>query len=776
MKSGVFFAVLLLVAASTLSCEDPGPQQTVTLVFPDAETRRESTSLTVAVFEPIDPNGFPRFRSCEHVGHFSPERSVNVVSLKNRGQLARSGEFERTDGFDYEIGLPRLTETAQNPWGALVVHLTAMGPVTRTPRSRPDAFDGPYAETCYCIRTLEGSHDDPELDAEVKQACPLETESANRVLTLEPIVSSAFRLEPCGTDGVTGVADTQMNPGPVACLRVNLCSEGLGEDCFPCESGCSELNSLSNVTVQFELEGGGVSSQSIRTLTNSEGRAEARFQLDGCTGDYDIRASIMGRFDEQISFSGTCVSPVGAYSCQGEFPMVLQDQESIRGLTTLPVAQNGNADNVAVMSQTAQGGTLIRVLSMAQGRAEVVDELNLAEGPASILGFYFELNENGPDQRPMLAVATSSGLSVRVRVYAWDGQVLTLVSSLFEPCSQWSCGSLRPCEDGCGEAEVCSEADLGRCVLQGAGQCSLVAGCECQLELNPSSKIILNAADRNGDGRADLMIANSSDTPINTWFSQSSNQASPYVPTSCRCGQYTTRPLDTVFPRLGGEGPLSGPETADLILGSSSGTLVVYAREISNQPVLQCGVPGRFGDIRTIRDLAVGRLSCQRGDPSCRGFEDVIVLASERLDGGVINDSGRLQIVLGGEVDIRLLEDVYDTPGRHIGLYNDFSSLDDPRQIAVGDLNGDQHDDFAVLYADPPSIRGWLGKSNRGIAEMGEPLSIVTCPAGSAGEVECSPLDQFILPDIDGNGRADVVVVCDPSANMSLLRWFVSSP
>lgn len=774
--------VLVLVALSLGATRCGGPEEELSVVFPDALTREATSSLVVTAFEPLERTSrtTTRFLACGDVGVFVPTVQVSPALLggPDFGRVFIDGEaIEVVEGFQKEIKVPSLEETSQNPWGAVMVLVEAQGEVL----GPPDEGDGrrlaTLAQGCFCVRTTSGSHPDPDLDADVKQACvSLDRDSQRRSeVALQPLPTPAFRLELCGTDQVNGPTGGATSPGPSACLRVTLCREDpSAPNCYECEGACPERDSLQNVPVRFEVEGGGVGPATLVTVTDREGRAEVSLDLSNCGGDYEISAAILGRRDEQVRFRGSCVEPVGSFACGGEI-----DLSGIApvDLTTLPALDDAN-DLVAALVRSDDAPARVLVLDPLAGGDGVRAEYELpSEEPEALLGFDYHLGR-GTGPQPHLAVATSSLGFLNVRVLAWGGQELREVVRLATPCPAWTCGSLSRCSEGCPDDETCL-GSTGRCIRRGPnGEAACgpqggdePVGCGCRLEADRATETIIAVTDLDGDDRADLAAATSKSNPVVVWYSSQATSGQPYQETGCTCGQYGRAAFAAAFPRLGGPGR-DPPPTPDLVLAGPSGSFVSYARALDAGPVLQCGSAVRFGEIVPVLDFAVGRFSCAPpAGPTCPAYDDLVGLYSSGQQADPTDDPGRLRVAFGGPWDVTSFDDVYDTPNRHLTL-RARGNPSNPRLAEVADFNADSHDDVAIFFATPPQVRVWLGKSNRGLGEMQSSVDLDVCPATILPGATCSPLRRLALPDLDGDGRADMVIVCSPSSTAARLRWY----
>lgn len=771
----------LIVAFGLLSCGSP--EEEIGVVFPDALTREETSDLVVTIFEPLreEPGEITAFLRCDEVGTFTPTNPVNPLRLggPGLGQVFTSrASLGYEEGFASDISLPILTATERNPWGLIMVLVEARGDVVGTSGELDDLEVATLAKGCRCVRTLTGRHPDVELDREVKAACsPLAAAGPSGPrIDLEPVANRAFPLSVCGSDQVNGPIGATMSPGAQACIRPIRCEGVAVPACHTCRDTCNELNFLSDIPIRYDVEGGGVSPRSILTVTGRDGRAEARFDLANCTGDYEITATVLGRRDEQIRFKGSCVTPPAASRCGGE--VLLGDAGRVEHLTRVP--RGGRGSDVLAVLQRPENGTLLRVIDVNRTRNPIAAELRFPnEEPRGLFGF--EYDEGG---RALVAAASSLGADeVVIRVFEWDGAELTQTATLAQVCPEWSCGSLRTCAEGCPADEVCLPS-LDRCVQPGTNDggtatcADAPVNCACVLRVGFSAEIAFSTVDLDGDGRQDLAATSSNEIPIAVWLSGDATGGAPYVDGGCRCSQHSKAATDIAFPRLGGSLP-EATSSPDVAMAEASGSFVAYGVGFGTETLLQCRPGVRFGEIILARQVEMGSFSCARQSSpgGCPPYDDLIVVSNQRQDGSAFDDPGRIRVVFGGPYSVGDVEDIYDEVDRHTSIEPRETPrrATDPEDVKVADLNGDGHDDFAVLYAAARQVRGWLGRSNRGFGELASEIDLDSCDQSLTAGSSCMPLDALALPDVNGDGQADMVVVCDPMENMARLRWYSSA-
>ncbi|MBK6684084.1 MAG: hypothetical protein IPG45_06385 [Deltaproteobacteria bacterium] len=310
--------------------------------------------------------------------------------------------------------------------------------------------------------------------------------------------------------------------------------------------------------------------------------------------------------------------------------------------------------------------------------------------------------------------------------------------------------------------------------------------CGCWLKVEFGTEVSFAVTDLDKDGKNDLAVATSSDLPVVVYYSSEAENGALYEPQGCKCGRFAQAPTSFELLNFGGtvngQGENPSPGSIDLVIGAPGGAFVKYAnaRPNTDGPELSCGQPQRVGDLVPVRDVRRGRFQCNPyNDPSCNSYEDVVIVAAKSLGGGSFDDPGTIRIVYGAPKDLSQ-EDFFDDANSTQELipkpYPGRTEPKDPRTAQIADFNDDGNDDLAILFGGgaKPEVHIWLGAANRGVGEVDLGVLVDQCPAvGSNKELwDCSALRRFATPDIDGDGRAEVVVICDATAMNARLRWF----
>lgn len=497
------------------------------------------------------------------------------------------------------------------------------------------------------------------------------------------------------------------------------------------------------------------------------------------------------------------VPRVPPYSLRGEMNL---DVDEVVGVAKLPGDTPGVEWTVVMGLGYANTNTTVLVIDTQSATVAARLEFPNEQG-RQILAFEYS---PGDPSRPVLVVATSNSANrLFLRLYDWDPLARTLLlhdrttnatpGPIEEVCRNWLCGSQVSCPvgDECGSDEVCTDqwacpegapCAERRCVFENPSERPRgdpcrdplaeqgPTGCGCQLKVEFGTEVSLEVADVDHDGYTDLIVATSSDLPVVTYRSSALGLASRapgqplYLPQGCECGRFAQAPTSFAVLNLGGllngVGEPASTRALDLVIGAPGGAFLKYAQlRGDGEAALVCGQPQRIGDLVPVRHVTKGQLSCPRpGDDGCDGYEDLVVVAALSLGGGSFQDPGIVRVVPGAPQD--LTQEEYTTgaielepqrlPARAAPL--------DPRKAEIGDLDGDQAQDLAVLYGSG-EVHLWFGASVGGV--LADRAGLVVA------DESCALHRSWKLVDVDGDQRDDVVVLCLGTLTASpRLRWF----
>lgn len=748
-----------------------GSKDQVTLEFSSAAALQHTSVISVTAFEPIlreaDSDAL-EFVGCQDIGPFPPSRRVNpdTVALSNLlGRVLRERESQTypLQG-DWSIGLdtPDITNES-NPWGAMLVYIEARGDARASDRGA-----GQVAATllagCYCVRTRDEGFSDPaltDLDKVIRKECPLlgaEEGGGERVVPLQAVVPPEFKLVIAldGNERLSTPKNAVISPGPRVELDATRCDNVVTpRDCYKCKSQvCDEFDAdRSNAPVLFQVEqpGGSSGPSSQIVLTDSLGNASANIEVDDCSAPLAVTAQLLGRPEETLRFEVSCVSPVTGFTCTQEQSLA-PDFEAI-DVTTIPgepgrctTARPELCDQVAVIYENAEAARL-EVFHPNGGPPVSIEYAN--SRAHSLKGFSYEV---GTGLQPALAVVLSKpNIGAQIYVYAWqDGQLVPTDGAegkLVGPCPwvQESCTNESPCWP----------------------------------QLQPQARIGIEVRDVDGDGAADLAFANNGEYPMVFLYSGQAQNGAMYTDRGCECLQFGKAPNAFVLANMGGSIP--NPSISDVVLGSSGGYHIRYATPLAGGPRLTCGQAASLTNttmVVNVRDVLGAKLTCRTNDPGCSAYDDVVIISARGISGGSLDEPGTIQVLSGTSMDLTTVSggNLDRIPGLNLSLtprtFAERTEPRDPRTASITDFNGDNHQDLAVLYKASEEVHVWLGASNRGLGEIENGVILEDCEASLNPNSRCAPLQDFATPDLDGDGRAEIVVVCDPMSTQPRIRFF----
>lgn len=776
--------VCLGLGALLAGCGGAGDR--VTLEFASQAALEHTNVLSVTAFEPFvrstETEAFELVR-CEDVSTFSPMQRVSpdtiaVSNLVGRVLLDRESDTYPLDG-DWSVSFDRPDpESENNPWGAMMVYIEARGDARASERG-----SGQVAATllsgCYCVRTREGGVADPalsDLDDDVREECPLltelEAEGNERVVQMSPLPPPEFHLRVAGGSGTLSTPrDSMITPGPQVELRADRCDNVVSQqDCFRCEQPCDELDDRSSAPVLFTVRqsGGGTRPTSQVVLTNEEGLATASIEVDDCSAPITIEANVVGRPEESITFEVDCVEPVPGFECLAENELE-RGYEAV-SVSTVPgdpracsPSTPDGCDHVAVMYETGTDA-LLEIRSPLTG---VRDQILYPDMRAhAVHGF-----EYAPGISAVIVVLTAGNTSTpRIFVYEWrEGRLVRdddTDGELTGPCpwldschSQLTCGEQMPCSS---PFETCRE-----------GACRLRDPCWPDIQLQ--SQVTVDSRDVDGDGRLDVAIGNSNARAVMFFRSSEAGDGELYAGQGCSCARFGQAPNGFALVNIGGGAP--NPAVADIVLGAAGGTFLRYAESTLEGPTLSCGSSTSLRDSMSVRDVKGASLSCPPDDASCVAYDDAIIVSARGISGGSLDEPGFIRVFFGSGNDLsRGTDPLLEFPEISVGLVpRSFAGRGeprDPRTAQLTDFNADGHEDLSVLYKASEEVHIWLGASNRALGEIENGVVLEDCPVSIDPGTRCAPLLRFATPDLDGDGRAEVAVVCDPMGARPRIRYF----
>lgn len=766
-----------------------GADEEVILEFSSAVALEHTTVISVTAFEPIlrEPSAQTlTFAGCDAIGPFPPVRSLNPDAI-DQSNLLRPALSDRESesyplGGDWSVSFdrPELNEET-NPWGAIAVYIEARGDARAS-----EGGTGQVAATlltgCYCVRTRDQGFSNPELaelDKVIRKKCPLLDEeggAGERTVELKAVLPPEFHLEACeGINTITTPKNSVMLPGPQVCLRVARCDNvQTPQDCFDCESRrCAELDDMRHAPIAFTVEqpGGATTPLSQVILTDEQGRASGNIRVDDCSKPIVIAAQILGRPEETLRFDVSCVPPVTAFECTRETP--LNGAFEAVAITTLP-GEPGTCgpttphlcDQVAILYENSADGARLEVLNPNGGPAYV--KSFPGKSAHAVHGFFYEPDTQG---QPSLAIVlTSPTDGMQIYVYSWlDGELVGSTMSGEEGLLQGPCAWFDTCSSNsaCVGDPDCSNMSES-CT---SGTCKLAD--DCWPKLLPQNRVSIETRDIDLDGKSDLVVGNNGVLQLVFFYSGLAGPDQLYGTDQCACGRFGQAPNAFTLTNIGGAVP--DASTTDLVIGSAGGSFLKYANPIAGGSELTCGQSSPLGDGMSVRDVQAGTFACQPQSQSCVAYEDVVIVSARGISGGSLDEPGFIRVLFGSNNDLSVSGDVLDIPGITLGLVpsaiTDRGEPRDPRTAQITDFNGDGHRDLAVLYKASEEIHVWLGASNRALGEVHGGVVLQNCMDNQLSDT-CAPMPSFATPDLDGDGRSEIVVICEPMSAQARIRYF----
>lgn len=809
-----------MVGACTATNEE------VTLVFPSEDARAPVQAIAATVLEPLveEANGTSRFVGCERIGGFGPIDELRVAR-EATGDDVRVLDAQRVP---FPFGDDGLTigfddfDDRDNPWGVAAVYFEAVGParVPGSGRGQLREDDATLLSGCYCVRTRAGRHPDPDpdLDAEIRDRCPLiggrEGEpTQRRSVPLRPVPPTEFRLEPCGTDEAAAPSDGRAQPGPSACVRTEPCADTASDLCFECSLECTELDDRSGAPVEFRVVTANAPVSGTRqvVLTDPQGRAAPALDFQGCDRELEVEARVFGRRTEVVTYRVSCVPALDALVARDALPSA---RSRVVAVAAVPGA-GSRSPTLATLEQEVdpQSSLVVSTLELwdgSSGRLLPVSGATWDFDGRTAHGLEAFRVEPGPAGAVWIAVAvatstdTTSVRNVQVHVFEWDGERLQPVAGtpLSEPCPQCDCGGLSECQsdstcppserclDGrcrsvapraCNSSSDCvepgticfadtcmasplvgcsnsAECEVGSVCL--SGFCAPSSPCRCELRAAPSDRVVLRGRDLDGDGRADLAVGVGGSLFVT--LHRSGTADDPFPARGCSCARLN--PVGTTFDvlEIGGDA-LSSAESPllDLTLASVDGAHIRYAETLDGgQTGLTCGTAALIGEAFEARDVRAARTRCRADDASCAARDDVLILGTVDFPGAP--DTPVLRVIYGDEALITEDRERFDRPGVQSAYFPSQAAGEararDPRALELGDFNGDGRVDVAILFRGLAEVRVWLGSATGAFTESSR---------ARFGELDegCVASTDFAPVDLDGDGADELVVVCDPTVS-----------
>jgi hypothetical protein len=346
--------------------------------------------------------------------------------------------------------------------------------------------------------------------------------------------------------------------------------------------------------------------------------------------------------------------------------------------------------------------------------------------PAGTAPAYIAMGDFNGDGRPDLAIANSGSNNLSVLLGTGNGGFSAASGSPFSVgYGPMSVGVGDFNRDGLADLAVANETSNGIIVLLGSGSGAFTATPQSPFGtgMRPDAVAI---ADFNGDGNADLVVANWADNNVSVLLGNGN-------------GGFTVAPGS---PYSIGDGPVSlavgdfnGDGNADLALADATGNTV---------QILLGNGSGSFKPA-LIRFTANKPSSVVVGDFNGNGKADVAYTNS---------GSNNIAVLLGD-----------GTGGFAPAPGSPFAVGAQPSSVAVGDFNADGKPDLAVTNQGESDVTVLLGDGTGRFTPMsGSPF-----PAGTAPT-------SVVVGDFNGDGRADLAIASAGSNDVTVLLGLPALP
>jgi trimeric autotransporter adhesin len=242
--------------------------------------------------------------------------------------------------------------------------------------------------------------------------------------------------------------------------------------------------------------------------------------------------------------------------------------------------------------------------------------------------------------------------------------------------------------------------------------------------------------DLDGDGKADLAVANFNTVSVfrNTSSSGAVTAASFAAKVDFSTG---TQPSSVAI------GDLDGDGKADLAVANANAPTVSVLRNTSSSGAITSGSFAARVDFTT----GEGPVRVAMGDLDGDGKADLAVANYYSNTVSVFRNTGSSGAITAGSFAAKV----------------DFTTGAQPHSVAIGDLDGDGKADLAVANATSSTVSVFRNTSSSGVITAGSFAARVDFATGT------NPL-SVAIGDLDGDGKADLAVANTNSATVSVFR------
>jgi len=254
----------------------------------------------------------------------------------------------------------------------------------------------------------------------------------------------------------------------------------------------------------------------------------------------------------------------------------------------------------------------------------------------------------------------------------------------------------------------------------------------------------LAIGDLDGDGKADLAVANEGSHTVSVYRNTGSSGAITSGSFAARVDFTTgTSPYSVAI------GDLDGDGKADLaVANQGSNTVSVFRNTGSSGAITAASFAGRvdFATGATPRSVATGDLD---GD----GKADLAVTNYGSHTVSVLHNTSSSGAITAGSFAARV----------------NFTTGSNPYSVAIGDLDGDGKADLAVANYGSVTVSVFRNTSSSGAITSGSFAARVDFATGTTPR-------SVATGDLDGDGKADLAVANESSSSVSVIRNSPLSP
>jgi uncharacterized protein YjdB len=249
--------------------------------------------------------------------------------------------------------------------------------------------------------------------------------------------------------------------------------------------------------------------------------------------------------------------------------------------------------------------------------------------------------------------------------------------------------------------------------------------------------------DLDGDGKADLAVANAFSATVSVFRNTSSSGAITSGSFAAKVDFATgTQPHSVAI------GDLDGDGKADLAVANySSNTVSVYRNTSSSGTITAASFAAKV-------DFTTGTnpVSVAIGDLDGDGKADLAVTNVSSASVSVFRNTSSSGAITSGSFAAKV----------------DFTTGTNPRSVSIGDLDGDGKSDLAVANAISATVSVFRNTSSSGAITAASFAAKVDFTTGTSPQ-------SVAIGDLDGDGKADLAVANNGSATVSVLRNTSSS-